>query len=417
MWRSLWLVIRHDTGVILRQWSFWIFSLVMPGVLLVGLSADLPSTAGPAAAAPPTPAPAGLPAIGLVDEAGLITRLPPNLPTDWLRRYPDQAAAQTALTAGEVAQVVVVPADYVASGAITVYDQEYQILSSGEAMGVGYGSDQAWVLEALLTYNLTGDAHLPLLLHNPTPGALTRQHMLGSPAATSAAAPLISWLSSLIPFVFYMLLVLSGSYLMRSVVAEKENRIAEVLLLSVNPRDLMLGKLLAVTVVLGVQLAIWAGGAAVVLSRNPGLLPDLWRAFPITFWLWTVLFLVLGYLLFAAVMAAAGALAPNAREGGQVIWLLILPLLPTMMFSSNFIEQPDSALVLFLSLFPFSAPSAMVTRLATGPVPFWQVAASAAGLALTAWLFVGWAGRFFRAEHLLAYAPFNWRRLLTAGQR
>lgn len=112
-------------------------------------------------------------------------------------------------------------------------------------------------------------------------------------------------------------------------------------------------------------------------------------------------------------MAAAGALAPNAREGGQIIWALILPLMPTLMFASEFVEQPDSPLVLFLSLFPFSAPSAMVTRLAVGQVPVWQLSVSLAGLALTAWLFIYWAGRFFRADVLLSFAAFNWRRLVT----
>ncbi len=122
---------------------------------------------------------------------------------------------------------------------------------------------------------------------------------------------------------------------------------------------------------------------------------------------------MLGYLLFASVMAAVGALAPNAREGGQTIWLLILPLMPTMMFGSDMIAQPDSRLTLFLSLVPFSAPRAMVTRLAVGPVPGWQIAASLAGLTLTTALLINWAGRFFRADHLLSFESFNWRRLLT----
>jgi hypothetical protein len=59
------------------------------------------------------------------------------------------------------------------------------------------------------------------------------------------------------------------------------------------------------------------------------------------------------------------------------------------------------------------APNATVTRLAAGDVPFWQIAASVAGLALTAWLFIAWAARFFRADTLLSFAAFNWRRLLT----
>jgi ABC-2 type transport system permease protein len=83
------------------------------------------------------------------------------------------------------------------------------------------------------------------------------------------------------------------------------------------------------------------------------------------------------------------------------------------MFSQLFVEEPNHPLTLVLSLFPFSAPSAMLTRLAVGEVPLWQVIVSLAGLALTTYLMVVLAGRFFRAGNLLSNAPFNWRRLAT----
>ncbi|NIV32727.1 MAG: ABC transporter permease, partial [Anaerolineae bacterium] len=78
----------------------------------------------------------------------------------------------------------------------------------------------------------------------------------------------------------------------------------------------------------------------------------------------------------ASVMAAAGAIAPNAREAGQVVWLLVLPLMPTLMFGTVFMEDPNGTLSTALSLFPFSAPSAMVTRLAITEVPLWQILVS-----------------------------------------
>ncbi|MCL7454640.1 MAG: ABC transporter permease, partial [Anaerolineae bacterium] len=120
------------------------------------------------------------------------------------------------------------------------------------------------------------------------------------------------------------------------------------------------------------------------------------------------------YLLFSSIMVAAGALANNAREGGQVTWLLIIPLMPTLMFGPSFVEQPHGTLALVLSLFPFSAPSAMVTRLAVADVPIWQILISLAGLAVTAYVFILLAGRFFRAGNLLSQQAFSWRRLATA---
>jgi ABC-2 type transport system permease protein len=111
-------------------------------------------------------------------------------------------------------------------------------------------------------------------------------------------------------------------------------------------------------------------------------------------------------------MAAAGAISATAREAGQMTFLLIIPLMPTLMFGRMFLEETNHPLVLFLSLFPFSAPSAMVTRLAVSSVPLWQLVVSLIGVALTAYLFVVLAARFFRPGNLLSGASFSWQRLL-----
>ena len=101
----------------------------------------------------------------------------------------------------------------------------------------------------------------------------------------------------------------------------------------------------------------------------------------------------------------------------NVIWLLVLPLMPTLMFGTAFAEDPNGTISVVLSLFPFSAPSAMVTRMAVTEVPLWQIVLSLAGLALTAYLFVVLAGRFFRSDNLLSQESFNWRRLATGWRR
>jgi ABC-2 type transport system permease protein len=91
--------------------------------------------------------------------------------------------------------------------------------------------------------------------------------------------------------------------------------------------------------------------------------------------------------------------------------------MPTLMFGPAFVEDPSSVLPVVLSLFPFSAPSAMVTRLAVAQVPLWQILLSLAGLALTAYLFIVFAARFFRADNLLSFESFNWRRLATGWRQ
>jgi ABC-2 type transport system permease protein len=91
----------------------------------------------------------------------------------------------------------------------------------------------------------------------------------------------------------------------------------------------------------------------------------------------------------------------------------MLPLMPTLMFGDLFVEDPNNPIALALSLFPFSAPSAMVTRIAVGQVPLWQVIASLLGLAGTTYLMVMFAARFFRADNLLSHTRFSLRRLAT----
>jgi ABC-2 type transport system permease protein len=418
-------VIKHEIKTTLGQRSFWLFTFLMPALLLgfqvyyviqdngLGNSGNdnaVSSEAADETAATPTNAAS----IGLVDEAGLIQDIPDGIPPDLFTPFPDRASARAALEAGEIEQYVHVSTDYVATGQITVYDKNFQILQSGENMGVAFDGANAWMLEHLLNVNLTGDERLVTTLRDPVPAVLAERHVVNPPVETDegdqAAAQIIA---NAMPYVYYFILVVVSGYLMRSVTAEKENRTVEVLLLSLRPRELMVGKILGLSAVAWLQLLVWLGGGMLILDRGSSWLDLSGLDLTPGFFVWAFLFLVFGYLLYASVMAAAGAIAPNAREAGKVTWLLIIPLMPTLMFGSTFFENPHGTLSLVLSLFPFSAPSAMVTRLAVAPLPLWQPLLSLSGLAATAYLFVVLAGRLFRADNLLSQASFNWRRLAT----
>ncbi|MGA9351052.1 MAG: ABC transporter permease [Anaerolineae bacterium] len=415
--QSIWLVIRHEVVTTLRRPSFWVMTFLMPAVLLAFVTygeirdSGLGSAGADKAKETST---TEMPAIGLVDEAGLIAEVPAGFPPDLFLPYPDEATARAALEADEIEQYVHIPADYIASGDVTVYDKDFQILASGENMGAAFNSANEWILQYLINLNLSGDVQLASTLRDPVPAAYADRHVINPPVeADESVRALAEIVARVMPYIFYFILLVGSGYLLRSVVAEKENRTVEVLLLSLHPRQLMMGKILGLSVVTLVQLGVWLGGGMLILNRGAALLDISGFTFPPGFIVWAILFLVLGFLLFASVMAAAGAIAPTAREGGQVTWLLVIPLMPTLMFSQLFVEEPNHPLTLVLSLFPFSAPSAMVTRLALGEVPLWQVIVSLAGLALTTYLMVVLAGRFFRAGNLLSDAPFNWRRLAT----
>jgi ABC-2 type transport system permease protein len=410
--RNIWLVIKHDIGAIMRQRSFWVMTLIMP-LFLLGINAltfvEIAEEEIPGLGGEPT-APAEMPVIGLVDDAGLIAEIPESLPSDLFVRFPDEAAAHNALAAGDIEQFVHIPADYVATGQIDVYDRAFQV-TLGDTAAIGMG-DGGGLLSYLLAYNLA-DPQVALALRDPMPSSQSDLHALQPAEAGEQNEALAMVVANVVPLVYYFLLLMGSSYLMRSVVSEKENRTAEVLLVSLDPRQMMIGKIVAMSVVTVIQVAVWMVGGVFFLDRGASLLDVGSFAFPPGFLVWAILFLVLGYLLFSSIMVAAGALANNAREGGQVTWLLIIPLMPTLMFGSTFVEQPHGTLALVLSLFPFSAPSAMVTRLAVADVPIWQILVSLGGLAVTAYAFILLAGRFFRAGNLLSQQAFSWRRLAT----
>lgn len=424
--RNIWLVIKHDIVVILQQRSFWVLTILMP-LILVGINAyvalydtelsgveeevveELVDAEGDSE----------LLAIGLVDEAGLIMNIPALIPADLFRRYSDETAALAALDAEEIEQAVIVPADYLSRGELTVYDRNFQISSSGEGMGVAFGSDSAWLLQYLIDFNITESEQMPLLLRDPVPAAAVEFHVLEPPEIDPAAndTQLAALVASVMPYLFYFLLVMGGSYMMRSVVAEKENRTVELLLLSVDPKGLMIGKILAMSVIVLIQVIVWVGSGILVLDRGAALLDIDSYNFPPGFVLWAVLFLSLGFLLYAAIMTMVGAVAPTAREGAQMTWLLIIPLMPTLMFGSEFLENPHGMLSMILSLFPLSAPSAMVTRIAVADVPLWQIGLSLTMLALTTYGFVLLAGRFFRTDNLLSHSSFSLKRFATGWRQ
>ncbi|HSJ52763.1 MAG TPA: ABC transporter permease, partial [Anaerolineae bacterium] len=352
---KLLLVAKHDVKMTLRQRSFWILTLIMPVILMAtntaGFMSDRSDEGGALAGLQGLDE--GPTAFGLVDQAGLIDQVPAELES-LVVRYDGVEAARAGLAAGTIDEYAVLPADYVATGQIDVYGEEVQVLGGG-------GSTAGNVVPYLVALNLTGDQAVAAALNNPTPGGLAERHDLApTTQGEGSNRALAGMVAQILPMMYYFLLVMGSNYLMRSVVAEKENRTVEMLLLSVEPRQMMVGKILAASVVTAIQVVVWVGGGVLLVSRGAQVMNVAGYAFPAGFIVWAVLFLVLGFLLFASVMAAGGAMANSAREGGQMTILLIVPQMPTLMFAQTFLDEPHGLLAVVLSLFPFSAPSAMV---------------------------------------------------------
>jgi ABC-2 type transport system permease protein len=417
---NLWLVAKHDMGVTLRQRSFWIMTLFMPALLLGMIALDVREEVGAdfAARSEESIVATAIPTIGLVDEARVITTIPADIPQQMFQRYATIASAREAMQAGVIEQILLLPQDYMASGKVTIYDENFVIRENGQGMGIAFNGGQQWALQRLIATNLVEDEQLLNALQDPLSPQNSALHRLAPNERVDTEDNTLSRVITIgLPYIFYFLLLMGSGYLLRSVTTEKENRTAELLLLRLDPRELMFGKIIAVSFVLAIQVGVLVGSALLALGKSADLLATPSFVFPPGFFLLAALFLLFGYLLFASAMAAAGALAPNAREATPMTWLLIMPLLPTLLFGSLFWENPDSLIVVGLSLFPFSAPSAMVTRLAVSQVPSWQILASLAGLILTTYLFIVLAARFFRAGNLLSDRSFSLKRMAQEARR
>jgi ABC-2 type transport system permease protein len=210
---------------------------------------------------------------------------------------------------------------------------------------------------------------------------------------------------------------MSSGFMLRSVTQEKENRTVEILLLSLKAKELILGKIAGLGLVALLQMLIWFGGSGVILRRshpvleNLGIILSEGLSLPSGFIIWAVLYLLLGYVLYASVLGAIGALAPNTRETGQFTFFALLPLMVPMWLNTIFVQAPNSLFATILSIFPLTSPTSMLPRLAIGGVPFWQPVVSVLGLAATTYFFVVLAARFFSADTLLSSESMSWLRM------
>ncbi|NTU65301.1 MAG: ABC transporter permease, partial [Chloroflexi bacterium] len=351
------LIIKHEISTTLRKRSFWLTTFLLPAVILllsIGSQALARSSMATGGSNPLLGGimSAGKP-IGYVDLAGLIEQIPeppesnnPLQANGPLQEYPTEVAAQAALDGKEINKYYIVPADFIQSGDLIVVDSNYSVFNSLENNGY---------FEYVLRLNLVKDANLAEMLDDPTAKVKTEA------LAPQGAKEEDGFSSFGVPFavlmIFYLVITMTGGFMLQSVSKEKENRTIEVLLLSLRPRDLMLGKILGLGVVALLQIVVWGGGLFIMNSGSFGAFNTL--GLPEGFFIWALLYFVLGYLLYASLLGALGALAPSTREGTQFTFLVLSPLFIPLMLNSVLIETPNGGLTTFLSLFPLTSPVTM----------------------------------------------------------
>jgi ABC-2 type transport system permease protein len=124
--------------------------------------------------------------------------------------------------------------------------------------------------------------------------------------------------------------------------------------------------------------------------------------------------IILGYAVYASLMAGVGALVPNMREATQATIVLLIPMMIPLMLISGLSSKPNGPLAVVLGLFPLTSPVTMMARLAAAQVPTWQLLLAVLLLAVTAYLVLRSVAGMFRAQNLLSGQPFKLKIYLQA---
>jgi ABC-2 type transport system permease protein len=242
-------------------------------------------------------------------------------------------------------------------------------------------------------------------------------------------------------FLIYIIMFIYGTMVMRSVMEEKTNRIAEVIVSSVKPFELMMGKVIGVALVGLTQFILWAvfmglistialkffGIEPSMLSQTPtvSLTPemmetiknkqgtiDMFKTIHSINWLEIILYFILyfmgGYFLYASLFAAVGSMVNEDMQEAQSLTLPItMPIILGFFISMQAARNPHSGLAMFGSLFPLTSPLVMMARIPYG-VPAWQIVISLLLLFGTFILTIWLAGKIYRTGILMYGKKLTW---------
>jgi ABC-2 type transport system permease protein len=261
-------------------------------------------------------------------------------------------------------------------------------------------------------------------------------------------------LAYILGFLMYMLVFIFGSQVMRGVIEEKTSRVVEVIISSVKPIQLMLGKIIGIALVGLTQFLIWIfltiAIATVIkgtllknteiteisqsvpknlmssdqqmsaIAETPATTSQLaefskmfdnamnqpWGLIIICF----IFYFVTGYLLYASVFAAIGSAVDNETETQQFMLPVAMPIILGLMVAMGTMQNPESSLSFWCSMIPLTSPIVMMARIPFG-VPYWQIAISMVIMIATFIGFVWMAAKVYRTGILMYGKKTSWKEM------
>ncbi|MBW3553631.1 MAG: ABC transporter permease [Gemmatimonadetes bacterium] len=224
----------------------------------------------------------------------------------------------------------------------------------------------------------------------------------GAEDETGAEAESAVLIGMLMAMAVYFAVVLFAASVMRGVLEEKRDRIVEVLLSSVTARQFISGKVMGIGAASLIQMFVWVGFAAAALSFGPDIArsaglaaPDLPRV-PAQVAVVFLFFFATGFLLYAAMFGAAGAIATTDQEANQLQFPVTIPLLIGFFMMYTLIADAESGTAVAGSLIPFTAPVVLPMRSMMTDVPTWQYIVAVLLMLVTVWALMIAAAKIYR---------------------
>ena len=306
--------------------------------------------------------------------------------------------------------------------------------------------------QKLMTYNIE---NLDEIMKNvETKVSIQTQKIGDSGEVKSTSTGIAMALAYIGGFLMYMLVFMFGSQVMRGVIEEKTSRVVEVIVSSVKPVQLMMGKIVGIALVGLTQFMIWVfltiaivgvlkstvlkktdmtemtqnvskslmteGQQTAVATKsaeiNPGLaefsklfdsaMNQPWGLIIVSF----IFYFITGYLLYASIFAAIGSAVDNETETQQFMLPVTIPIILGLMVAMGTMQNPESSLSFWCSMIPLTSPIVMIARIPFG-VPYWQLAVSMFLMVITFIAFVWMAAKVYRTGILMYGKKTSWKEM------
>jgi len=317
------LILRHEFAQTIRRKSFILMTVAFPLIALLAILAfqTIGGLTGPSE-------PGKIIEIGYVDYSGGFVDYTQQDGVE-LISHPSEEDATEALLADDINQYFVIPVDYLSTGIVSRYTLDREL----EPPDIVWQGIKSFLISNLLDQQ--ADAEVVERVKYPLSLASITLDESGNIAPQQGG-----FSAFIVPYIFSILLVMaiftSSGFILQGLGEEKENRVMEILLSSVSPRQLITGKVLGLGAAGLIQILIWLFAARFLAdmasSSIGGILSNL--QVPADFLIISLVYFILGYLLFAVVMAGVGSIGATARESQQLSMIFTLSaMLPFFLVS------------------------------------------------------------------------------------